>query len=98
MAYDSLNRQGSFEAVLREADSAEALLKRSRQSGAAPLLDITLLKQPRVFTLALVWESAKVCHLEVLMFTRVVALLSAVQFLGGSVPLCHRCAIDIMLM
>ena len=59
-AYDSLNRQGSFEAVLREADSAETLLKRSYQSAAAPLLDITLLKQPRVFTLALVWESAKV--------------------------------------
>lgn len=59
-AYDSLNRQGSFEAVLREADSAEALLKRSHQSGAAPLLDVTLLNQPRVFTLALVWESAKV--------------------------------------
>ncbi len=59
VAYESLNRQGSFEAVLREADSAEALLKRSRQSGAAPLLDITLLNQPRVFTLALVWESAK---------------------------------------
>ena len=61
IAYDGLNRQGSFEAVLREADSAEALLKRSRQSGAAPLLDITLLNQPKVFTLALVWESAKVC-------------------------------------
>lgn len=59
-AYDSLNRQGSFEAVLREADSAETLLKRGYQSAAAPLLDITLLKQPRVFTLALVWESAKV--------------------------------------
>lgn len=62
VAYDGLNRQGSFEAVLREADSAEALLKRSRQSGAAPLLDITLLNQPKVFTLALVWESAKVAE------------------------------------
>ncbi|KAL3153768.1 hypothetical protein ABBQ32_013356 [Trebouxia sp. C0010 RCD-2024] len=59
-AYDSLNRQGSFEAVLREADSAEALLKRSHPSGSAPLLDVTLLNPPRVFTLALVWESAKV--------------------------------------
>ncbi|KAL0025091.1 hypothetical protein WJX79_008079 [Trebouxia sp. C0005] len=62
IAYDGLNRQGSFEAVLREADSAEALPKRSRQSGAAPLLDITLLNQPKVFTLALVWESAKVAE------------------------------------
>lgn len=60
IAYDGLNRQGSFEAVLREADSAEAPLKRSPQAGAAPLLDITLLNQPKVFTLALVWESAKV--------------------------------------
>ena len=59
IAYDSLSRQGSFEAVLREADYAEAH-QRSRQPGAAPLLDITLLHQPRVFTLALVWESAKV--------------------------------------
>ena len=60
-AFDSLNRQGSFEAVLREADSAETSLKRSYQGSAAPLLDVTLLNQPRVFTLALVWESAKVC-------------------------------------
>ena len=59
VAFDSLNRQGSFEAVLREADSAEALM-RSRHTSAAPLLDITLLHQPKVFTLALVWESAKV--------------------------------------
>lgn len=59
-AYDSLNKQGRFEAVLREADSAQALVKRSQQGGAAPLLDITLLSQPHVFTLALVWESAKV--------------------------------------
>ena len=72
-AYDSLNKQGSFEAVLREADSAEAL-KRSRQSSAAPLLDVTLLTQPHVFTLALVWESAKVrlqstfCHFSLLYF------------------------------
>lgn len=63
VAYDSLSRQGSFEAVLREADSAEALM-RSRQTSAAPLLDITLLHQPKVFTLALVWESAKVSRID----------------------------------
>ena len=60
VASDSLSKQGSFEAVLREADSAEALLKRRDQAGTSPLLDITLLSQPRVFTLAIVWESAKV--------------------------------------
>lgn len=60
LASDSLSRQGSFEAVLREADSAEALLKRRSQGGASPLLDITLLSHPKVFTLAIVWESAKV--------------------------------------
>ena len=60
VASDSLSKQGSFEAVLREADSAEALLKRRDQAGTSPLLDISLLSQPRVFTLAIVWESAKV--------------------------------------
>lgn len=60
LASDSLNRQGSFEAVLREADSAETLLKRRGQAGAGPLLGVTLLSQPKVFTLAIVWESAKV--------------------------------------
>ena len=60
VASDSMSKQGSFEAVLREADSAEALLKRRSQVGASPLLDVTLLSQPKVFTLAIVWESAKV--------------------------------------
>lgn len=60
LASDSLNKQGSFEAVLREADSADALLRRRGQAGGTPLLDITLLSQPKVFTLAIVWESAKV--------------------------------------
>lgn len=48
--------------MLREADtdSAEGLLKRSHPIGSGPLLDVTLLTLPRVFTLALVWESAKV--------------------------------------
>lgn len=80
IAYDGLNRQGSFEAVLREADSAEAPLKRSPQAGAAPLLDITLLNQPKVFTLALVWESAKV---------RLLATISCLGSASGCASLCH---------
>lgn len=60
VASDSMSKQGSFEAVLREADSAEALLKRRSQVGASPLLDVTLVSQPKVFTLAIVWESARV--------------------------------------
>ena len=63
IASDSMSKQGSFEAVLREADSAEAVLKRRSQGGASPLLDVTLLSQPRVFTLAIVWESAKVSNM-----------------------------------
>jgi hypothetical protein len=57
----------SFEEVLREADAAEMLAQGgspaqvgARKSGAVHTAEMTLLRRPAVFTLAIVWDSPQV--------------------------------------
>ncbi len=75
MAYNTL-LDGSFEEMLQQADAADALAQRLGNQGAngagtagggaanggAPggVSDITLLRPPRVFNLAIVWDSPQV--------------------------------------
>ncbi len=56
----------SFEDMLREAESEELVASRAagKGGGGSPLgPDLALLRRPRVFTLAIVWESPQVCRL-----------------------------------
>ena len=69
VAYDHLIGS-QFEEVLKEADVAEQHLAQSGANGglhqsvagrAVKTSDIILLKRPRIFNLAIGWESAQVC-------------------------------------
>ncbi len=60
-AYASLGSEASFEDILREVEVAveqAAALPPTVEIGE-PL--VTLVRRPRVFTLAVVWESPQVC-------------------------------------
>lgn len=68
VAYDHMIGS-AFEELLREADSAEALAAAqggalpasAAKSGAVHTAEVTLLRRPAVFTLAIVWDSPQVC-------------------------------------
>ena len=60
----------SFEEMLQEADSADLLAeggsptaasKEQKQPRAVQTAEMTLLRRPVVFTLAIVWDSPQVC-------------------------------------
>ena len=62
----------SFEEMLQEADSADLLAeggsptaasKEQKQSRAVQTAEMTLLRRPVVFTLAIVWDSPQVGHI-----------------------------------
>lgn len=70
IAYDHMIGS-SFEEVLREADAAEAMdaaaqggspvsAQSAKKSGAVHTAEMTLLRRPAVFTLAIVWDSPQV--------------------------------------
>ena len=62
----------SFEEMLQEADSADLLgaeggsptagSKEQKQPRAVQTAEMTLLRRPVVFTLAIVWDSPQVCQ------------------------------------